>query len=91
MVASTLHLCLKYYREDEKKINSDVKPFTIAKSHFADPKFFEEDAALKETIPVAISSIGKGSVKNAKETHVPLEDNGDGSIKPQQQRKEKNE
>jgi len=87
VVASTLHQCLKYYREDKKKINSDVKPFNVAESHFTDAKSFEEDAAPKETILAAISSTGKGSMKNTKDTHIPPEDAGDGNIKPQQQQK----
>jgi len=30
IVVFTLHQCLKYYRDGEKKINGDVKPFTKA-------------------------------------------------------------
>ena len=50
IVASTLHQCLKYYRDGEKKISGDVKPFTKAESHLADAGFFEEGAAPKETM-----------------------------------------
>jgi len=57
-VASTLHQCLKYYHGGEKKINGDVKPFTKAELQFANPKYFEEGTALKETIPSIISSTG---------------------------------
>ena len=59
MVASTLYQYLKYYRDREKKINGDVKPFTKAKPYFANARFFDEDAPLKEIMPSAISSIGK--------------------------------
>jgi len=65
VMASTLHQYLKYYRDGEKKINGDVKPFTKAESHFADARFFEEGAAPKETMPSTISSTGKGVAKKA--------------------------
>ena len=64
-MTSTLHQCLKYYRDGEKKINGDVKPFTKAESHFADVRFFEEGVAPKETKSSTISSIGKGVAKKA--------------------------
>ena len=65
VMASTLHQCLKYYRNGEKKINGDVKPFTKAESHFADAKFFKEGVAPKETMSSTISSTGKGVKKKA--------------------------
>jgi len=60
-VASTLHQCLEYYRDGEKKINGDVKPFTKAESHFADAGFFEEGAAPKETMQSTILLLAKVS------------------------------
>ena len=48
VVASTLHQCLKYYRDGEKKVNGDTKPFTKAEPYFADARFFDENAPLKE-------------------------------------------
>ena len=60
-MASTLHQCLKYYRDREEKINSDVKPFAKAESHFVDARFFEEGAPFKEAMPAFISSTGKRS------------------------------
>ena len=54
-----------YYHDGEKKINGNVKPFTKAKSHFANARFFEEGVAPKETMPSTISSTGKGVVKKA--------------------------
>jgi len=59
IVASTLHQCLKYYRGRERKINGNVKPFTRAKSHFADVRFFEEDDTPKETILADITSTNR--------------------------------
>jgi len=61
VIASTMHQCHKYYRDREKKINGDTKPFTKAKSYFADVRFFDEDAPLKEAMPATISSTGKRS------------------------------
>ncbi|KAK9756753.1 hypothetical protein RND81_01G118700 [Saponaria officinalis] len=40
VVASTLHQCLKFYRNDEKKVNGDVKSFMMAETYFADAKFY---------------------------------------------------
>ena len=48
----------------ERKINGSIKPFTKAESHFTDARFFEEDDTPKETMPVAITSTGRGSMKN---------------------------
>ncbi|CAM8903253.1 unnamed protein product [Rhodiola kirilowii] len=56
VVASTLHQCLKYYRDGERKINGDVKPFTKADSFFADAKFFEENGVSRELLPLIIPS-----------------------------------
>jgi len=84
IVASTRHQCLKYYRGGEKKINGDVKPFTKAKSHFADSKFFEEGTALKETMPSIISSTGRGEPKAADNPKVILKHDG---VKQQEQHK----
>ena len=64
IVTFTLYQCLKYYWGGERKINGNVKPFTIAESHFTDIRFFEEDDTPKGTMLVAISSIGRGSMKN---------------------------
>jgi len=61
LVASTLHRCLKYYRDGEKKINDDTKPFTKVESYFTDARFFEEGDPSKEMMPATISSIGKRS------------------------------
>ena len=72
IVPSTLHHYLKHYRGDERKINGGVKPFTRAKSHFADARFFEEDDTPKETMPASSTSTGKGTMKNV--IQVPKED-----------------
>jgi len=50
VVALTLHQCLKYYRYGEKKINGYIKQFTKAESYFANARFFEKGACLKEVI-----------------------------------------
>jgi len=55
--------CLKYYCDEERKINDNVKPFTKLKCHFANARFFEKDDASKETMLSTISSTGKGGTK----------------------------
>ena len=82
VVASTLNQCLKYYWAAETMINGNFKPFNVVESHFIDAKFFKKDATSKETILAAMSPTGKSSVMNAKETHIPPKDGGDGNIKP---------
>ncbi|KAK9669832.1 hypothetical protein RND81_13G157500 [Saponaria officinalis] len=58
VVASTLHQCLKFYRNGEKKVNGDVKPFTEAETYFADAKFYHENEAPSEMWPTSIASTG---------------------------------
>jgi len=48
----------------ERNINSSVKPFTRAESHFADERFFEEDDTPNDTMPVAITSTDRDNMKN---------------------------
>ncbi|KAL0301511.1 UNVERIFIED_CONTAM: hypothetical protein Sradi_6427900 [Sesamum radiatum] len=53
VVPSTWHQCFKYYRNGiMKKVLGDNKPFTEAESHFADAKYYIEDANKeKEILP----------------------------------------
>ncbi|KAK4395660.1 hypothetical protein Sango_1720300 [Sesamum angolense] len=53
VVPSTWHQCFKYCRNSiVKKVLGDKKPFTEAKSHFADAKYYIEDAKKgKEVLP----------------------------------------
>ncbi|KAL0287171.1 UNVERIFIED_CONTAM: hypothetical protein Sangu_2704100 [Sesamum angustifolium] len=45
VVPSTWHQCFKYYRNGiVKKVLGDNKPFTEVESHFADAKYYIEDA-----------------------------------------------
>ena len=81
VVASTLHQCLKYYRDGEKKVNGDTKPFTKAESYFADARFFNEDAPLKEAMPATISSTGK---RNEEDTPGMIHGDPNGSVKESQ-------
>ena len=75
-MASTLHQCLKYYRDGQKKINGDFKPFTKAESYFADARFFEEGAPLKEAMLAFISSTGeRGDEDTHVKTNIGLNDN----------------
>ncbi|KAL0448417.1 UNVERIFIED_CONTAM: hypothetical protein Slati_1398100 [Sesamum latifolium] len=53
VVSSTCHQCFKYCRNDiVKKVLDENKPFTKAKSHFADAKYYMDDAKKgKEVFP----------------------------------------
>ncbi|KAL0299440.1 UNVERIFIED_CONTAM: hypothetical protein Sradi_6603800 [Sesamum radiatum] len=55
VVPSTWHQCFKYCRNGiVKKVLGDNKPFTEAESHFADAKYYIEDANRgKEILPPA--------------------------------------
>ncbi|KAB2635364.1 hypothetical protein D8674_025898 [Pyrus ussuriensis x Pyrus communis] len=63
VVPSTLHQCLKFYREGVKVIQGDTKPFTEAKSHFADAKFYMDEDVVPEALPEDIRSTGKAVPK----------------------------
>jgi len=78
VVASTLHQCLKYYHDWEKKINGDVKPFTKAESYFIDARFFKEGTPMKEAMPTFISSSGK---RSDEDTHMMTNRGTNGSVK----------
>jgi len=69
VVASAFHQCFKYYQDGEKKISDDVKPLTKAESYFANVRFFEEGATLKEAMSATIFSTGKRGLRSAKDTH----------------------
>jgi len=62
-MVSTLHECLKYYRDREKKINGDVKPLTRVEPYFAHARFFKECVAPQETMALTISFTGKRWIK----------------------------
>jgi len=74
VVASTLHQCLKYYCDGEKKINGDVKPFTKAESYFVDARFFGENAPVKETM----RATGK---RSEEDTHGMINGGPSGNVK----------
>ncbi|KAM1666584.1 hypothetical protein ACFX2K_046163 [Malus domestica] len=63
VVPSTLHQCLKFYREGVKVIYGDTKPFTEAESHFADAKFYMDEDMMLEALPKEIKSTGKATPK----------------------------
>ncbi|XP_074271002.1 uncharacterized protein LOC141594921 [Silene latifolia] len=70
VVASTLHQCLKYYRDGEKKINGDVKPFSTVESYFADARFYEEQDEPSEMLPSSIISTGTRISKKVDDSKV---------------------
>ncbi|KAM1718120.1 hypothetical protein ACFX11_025873 [Malus domestica] len=51
VVLSTLHQCLKFYREGVEVIYGDTKPFTEAESHFADAKFYMDEDMEWQAMP----------------------------------------
>ncbi|KAM1325671.1 hypothetical protein ACFX2H_046348 [Malus domestica] len=63
IVPSTLHQCLKFYREGVKVIYGDTKPFIKAKSHFANAKFYMDEDMVLEALPKEIKSTGKATPK----------------------------
>ncbi|KAM1358731.1 hypothetical protein ACFX15_044968 [Malus domestica] len=63
VVPSTLHQCLKFYREGVKVIYGDTKPFTEFESHFADAKFYMDEDMMLEALPKEIKSTGKATPK----------------------------
>ncbi|KAM1168096.1 hypothetical protein FF1_030016 [Malus domestica] len=63
VVPSTLHQCLKFYREGVKVIYGDTKPFIEAESHFADAKFYMDEDMVPEALPKEIKSTGKATPK----------------------------
>ncbi|KAL0340429.1 UNVERIFIED_CONTAM: hypothetical protein Sradi_4559700 [Sesamum radiatum] len=67
VVPSTWHQCFKYCRNGiVKKVLGDNKPFTEAESHFADAKYYIEDANRgKEILPPQSQS--HAIIKNKKE------------------------
>ncbi|KAM2312471.1 hypothetical protein ACFXTH_022871 [Malus domestica] len=62
VVPSTIHQCLKFYRE-VKVIYGDTKPFTEAESHFADTKLYMDEDMVPEALPKEIKSTGKATPK----------------------------
>ncbi|KAM1179922.1 hypothetical protein ACFX2J_018898 [Malus domestica] len=63
VVVSTLHQCLKFYREGVKVIQGDTKPFIKVKSHFADAKFYLDEEMVPEALPKVIKSQVKSHPK----------------------------
>ncbi|KAM1017905.1 hypothetical protein ACFX2A_048411 [Malus domestica] len=71
VVPSTLHQCLKFYREGVKVIYGDTKPFTEAESHFADAKFYMDEDMVPEALPKEIKSTGKATPKKQERQAMP--------------------
>ena len=54
VVSSTLHQCFKYCKNGEvKTVVADAKPFTVAKAHYVDTKFYMKDALVEDAQPVS--------------------------------------
>uniref|UniRef100_A0A803LLV7 Uncharacterized protein n=1 Tax=Chenopodium quinoa TaxID=63459 RepID=A0A803LLV7_CHEQI len=63
VVESTLRQCFKYYKNGERRVSAEVKPFSEAESHFADAKFHIDQEEPVEVMPLEIASIGKQAPK----------------------------
>ena len=49
VISSTFHQCFKYCKNGEvKTIVADAIPFTMAKAHYANAKFYLKDALIKD-------------------------------------------
>ncbi|KAM2457882.1 hypothetical protein ACFX1W_006738 [Malus domestica] len=77
VVPSTIHKCLKFYREGVKMIQGDTKPFTEAESHFADAKFYMDKDMVPEALPKEIKSTGKAKPKKQEWQAVPKKQVGE--------------
>ncbi|KAK2981999.1 hypothetical protein RJ640_007591 [Escallonia rubra] len=71
VVPSTLHQCLKFYRDREKMIDGDCRPFTEVESHFADEKFYMDSETSQECLPIETSSSKKNEPQKGKQVMVP--------------------
>ena len=67
IVPSTLHQCFMYLQSGIKKVNTDLKPFTKTKPHFANAKFYVEDDIPNEVLLVEIPSMES---KHGEKKHV---------------------
>ena len=77
VVPSTLHQCLKFYRDGVKVIQGDTKPFTEAESHFADAKFYMDEDTVLEALPKEIKSTGKAAPKKQEWQAMPKKQEGE--------------
>ncbi|KAM2770581.1 hypothetical protein PS2_013221 [Malus domestica] len=77
VIPSTLHQCLKFYREGVKVIYGDTKPFTEAESHFADAKFYMDEDMVPEALPKEIKSTGKATPKKQEWQAMPKKQEGE--------------
>ncbi|KAM1575819.1 hypothetical protein ACFX10_032213 [Malus domestica] len=77
VVPSTLHQCLKFYREGVKVIYGDTKPFTEAESHFADAKFYMDEDMVPEALAKEIKSMGKTTPKKQEWQAMPKKQEGE--------------
>ncbi|KAK2996034.1 hypothetical protein RJ640_002194 [Escallonia rubra] len=71
VVPSILHQCLKFYRDREKKVDGDGRPFTEAEFHFADAKFYMESEMSQECLSTETSSTKKNEPQKGKQVMMP--------------------
>ena len=63
VIPSTLYQCFKFYRGGVNKVEADTKPFIEVESYFVDAKFYIENDAMEEVLPMIIPSTGKAKLK----------------------------
>ncbi|KAM1243698.1 hypothetical protein ACFX2G_035924 [Malus domestica] len=80
VVPSTLHQCLKFYREGVKVIYGDTKPFTEVESHFADAKFYMDKDMVPEALPKEIKTMGKATSKKQEWQAMPKKQEGEAML-----------
>ncbi|KAA0056781.1 uncharacterized protein E5676_scaffold690G00370 [Cucumis melo var. makuwa] len=59
VVISTLHQCFKFYQNGVKKVEADSNPFSEAKSHFADAKFYLKNDSSSEAVFVEVPLVNR--------------------------------
>ncbi|KAA0048376.1 uncharacterized protein E6C27_scaffold264G00950 [Cucumis melo var. makuwa] len=83
IVTSTLHQCFKFYKQGIRKVDADSRPFTKAKSHFADAKFYTKSENVSEIISTEVPVI-KDTFKNEQEMITSKKSNKGNALNSQQ-------
>ena len=59
VVTSTLYQCFKFYQDGVKKVQADSNPFSEAKSHFEDAKFYLKNDNSPEAVHIEIPLVNR--------------------------------
>ncbi|KAA0059874.1 uncharacterized protein E5676_scaffold184G00780 [Cucumis melo var. makuwa] len=66
IVTFTLYQCFKFYKQGIRKVDADTKPFTKAKFHFVDAKFYTKSEDVSEVISTEVP-VAKATYKHEQE------------------------